>query len=143
MERKDGIDESGDSYECKATRLPWGDTNVKINVGLSTKQFNKCKKGEIARVNDISEWTTVPPSTVVRNAEEGLTLLTSDHWHSKRTRGHSLFNHNGVSVNDLSIFLQRLHWVVLLTPVLSLFTLILTPRSLAFWINLLHLIRSL
>lgn len=101
MQHNNIINDGGLACHSKATRLPWGDTNVKINVGLTNKQFKKRKKQETERCANHSSWTKVPESTIVRQASEALTFLISDHWHSKSTFGHSKFNYQSVSVNNL------------------------------------------
>lgn len=93
MERQEHTDENGCIYEGQAQRLNWGDSNVKINIGLSRNQFNHSKSNEIDRCKELAEWGSIPESTRIRNAADGLTLLASDHWHSNRTAGHSNFNH--------------------------------------------------
>ena len=101
MERETELNDDGIAYECKASRLPWGNTNVKMNVGLSVNQFRTRKQEEIDRCNDFAPWIDIPDCTIVRNAAEAVIFLCSDHWHSNRTTGHSNFNYQNVSLNDL------------------------------------------
>ena len=103
MVRPEFVDSNGCVHEGRAQRLPWGNSDVKINVGISKNQFKKCYDECIERCAEIAPWYNLSPLTRVRNAPDALTLLTSDHWQSNRTIGYSYFHHETIVSNEILI----------------------------------------
>ena len=112
MVRPEFMDSNGCVREGKAQRLPWGESNVKINVGISKNQFKKCYDECVDRCAEIAEWYNISNLTRIRNAPDALTLLTSDHWQSNRTIGHSYFHHETIVSDQIQIaeYDQSIQW---------------------------------
>ena len=103
MHKNEYVDANGCVYEGKASRLPWGNSTVKMNVGITKNQFKQEYDNLVNRCAEISKWYNLTDTTRVRNAADALSLLTSDHWHSTRTQGYSNFHHSLVEPNDIGI----------------------------------------
>ena len=101
MERPEYLDDNGCVREGKATRLPWGDSNVKINVGITRNQLKQGYDACVDRCAEMAEWYNITLATRVRYAPDALTLLCNDHWDSTRTIGYSYFNHKNVTRDDI------------------------------------------
>ena len=103
MHRPEYTDAHGCVREGRATKLPWGNSKAKIDVGLTRNQLKEGYDNCVARCAEIAKWYNVTMSTRVRHAPDGLTLLTSDHFHSNRPIGYSHFDHNQIDRDDILI----------------------------------------
>ena len=103
MYRPEYQDANGCRREGKATKLPWGNSNAKISVGLTKYQFKQGYENCVDRCAEIAPWYQLTASTCVKHAPDALTLLVSDHWQSNRTIGYSYFHHETVTKDDMVI----------------------------------------
>ena len=102
MTHEEYFDNEGKIQVSNAKLKKWGNTNAKINVGLTRNELEVWTEKQIDFCRILAEWHNVNKKTRVRRADEAVEMYFYVHFNCRRAWGHSLLHYSQFTSDDIT-----------------------------------------
>ena len=103
MSREETIDNDGCVVVLRAKPNRLEQTNVRLDLNLSSHEYKSVTQNELQRISFIAPWCKYTWITQWRSAVAGLYLLMSDHLNCRRFAGRSKFHYSCINPHQIRI----------------------------------------